>query len=108
MRPFLTLHDPSRAAVYYDAGLWTRDTFYSLLSEWAERWPTQAALRDGRQNLNIGKAAAFGVPDERLGERVCLAIMGDLTGERVSSILPPKICQNMTCLSGSSLSRHSR
>jgi acyl-CoA synthetase len=30
----------------------------------------------------IGKAAAFGVPDERLGERVCLAIMGSLSGEQ--------------------------
>jgi acyl-CoA synthetase len=31
----------------------------------------------------IDKAAAFGMPDDRLGERVCLAIMGSLTGEQV-------------------------
>lgn len=31
----------------------------------------------------IEKAAAFGVPDERLGERVCLAIMGKIEGEAV-------------------------
>jgi len=29
----------------------------------------------------IEYAAAFAVPDDRLGERVCLAIMGDLSGE---------------------------
>lgn len=47
MTPFLTLHDPARAAAYYDAGLWTRDTFYSLLAVAAATTPDRPALRDG-------------------------------------------------------------
>ena len=79
MRPFLTLHDPSRAAAYYDAGLWTRDTFYSLLSEWADRRPTQPALRDGRQNLNWQqlKGRVDAMADD-------LAAQGLVAGDRVS------------------------
>ncbi len=30
---------------------------------------------------HVEKAAAFGVPDDRLGEKVCLAIIGDLSAE---------------------------
>jgi acyl-CoA synthetase len=79
MRPFLTLHDPSRAAAYYDAGLWTDDTFYSLLSEWAERRPTQPALRDGRQNLNWQqlKGRVDAMADD-------LASHGLVAGDRIS------------------------
>src|SRR5690349_13306831 len=48
MRPFLTLHDPQTAKSYYDKGLWTRDTFYTLLASHTETNPSGIALRDGR------------------------------------------------------------
>jgi acyl-CoA synthetase len=34
-------------------------------------------------HLGVKKAAAFGVPDDRLGEKVCLAIIGDLSSEEM-------------------------
>ena len=46
MRAFLTLHDPATAAACYDSGVWTADTFYSLLAEQAQRRPEALALRD--------------------------------------------------------------
>ncbi|HUU73016.1 MAG TPA: class I adenylate-forming enzyme family protein [Burkholderiales bacterium] len=46
MRAFLTLHDPARAAAYYDSGVWADDTFYSLLSEHAVQRPDAIAVRD--------------------------------------------------------------
>lgn len=52
MRPFLTLHDPGTARHYYEAGLWTQDTFYTLLAKHAEITPDAKALRDGRQVLD--------------------------------------------------------
>lgn len=51
MRPFLTLHDPSRAAGWYEAGLWKRDTFYSLMAGHAATRPGAVALRDGHETL---------------------------------------------------------
>lgn len=52
MKPFLTLHDPSAARAYYDKGLWTADTFYSLLAKHAAERPEAKALRDGRVILD--------------------------------------------------------
>ena len=52
MKPYLTLHDPMAAGSYYDRGLWTGDTFYSLMAAWAERTPDAKALRDGRLHLD--------------------------------------------------------
>lgn len=52
MRPFLTLHDPASAIAYYEAGLWTNDTFYSLLDRHTQRRPYALALRDGRVKLD--------------------------------------------------------
>ena len=43
----LTLHDPEAARRHYDAGLWRRDTLYTLLCEHAARRPDDFALRDG-------------------------------------------------------------
>lgn len=34
-------------------------------------------------HAGVEKAAAFGVPDDRLGEKVCLAIIGDLSAEEM-------------------------
>lgn len=51
MRPFLTLHDPARAIAWYDAGLWQRETFYSLMSHHAATQPEGLAVRDGHETL---------------------------------------------------------
>lgn len=51
MRPFLTLHTPAQARAFYDAGLWTSDTFYGLLADHAANRPVSYALRDGRERL---------------------------------------------------------
>lgn len=51
MRPFLTMHDPADATARYDAGLWTRDTFYTLLADAAWTKPDCLALRDGQDTL---------------------------------------------------------
>ena len=58
MRPFLTLHDPARAAAWHEAGLWRRDTFYSLLAGHAAARPGAAALRDGHETLDWAELAA--------------------------------------------------
>ncbi|WP_028716219.1 class I adenylate-forming enzyme family protein [Paracoccus sp. J39] len=58
MRPYLTLHDPGTARGYYDSGLWTEDTFYSLLARNARRSPDASALRDGREVLDWRKLKA--------------------------------------------------
>lgn len=52
MRPFLTLHDPDTASSYYEAGLWMRDTFYTLMAQHAQRAPFAIALRDGRNRFD--------------------------------------------------------
>lgn len=52
MRPYLTLHDPSTSARYYQAGLWLEDTFYALLEKHAQQSPGAPALRDGRMRLD--------------------------------------------------------
>ncbi len=52
MRPFLTLHDPATARDYYAKGLWTEDTFYSLLAGHARANPEGLALRDSRECLD--------------------------------------------------------
>lgn len=58
MRPFLTLHDPARATGWYEAGLWRRDTFYSLLADHAAQQPGKAALRDGQETLTWAQLKA--------------------------------------------------
>lgn len=52
MKPFLTLHDPTRARQFYEAGLWREDTFYSLLARHAAARPNAMSLRDGRESLS--------------------------------------------------------
>ena len=79
MRPFLTLHDPARASAYYEAGLWTRDTFYSLLAGEASRQPERLALRDGRRSLTWVElqACVDAMADD-------LILQGLIAGDRVS------------------------
>ena len=52
MRPFLTLHDPAAARSFYAQGLWTEDTFYTLMARHALQRPDAMALRDGRARLD--------------------------------------------------------
>ena len=80
MKPFLTLHDPATADQYYSQGLWTGDTFYSLLAKHAAARPGDTALRDGRKLLSWlelkawvdATAAAFRSLGLVAGDRVSL------------------------------------
>ena len=47
----LTLHHPASSMKWYDAGLWTTDTFYGLLALHAEQRPEAFALRDAQRRL---------------------------------------------------------
>lgn len=79
MRPFLTLHDPQTAQRYYEQGLWTKDTFYSLLRRHAEERPAAPALRDGRDTYDWRtlKARVDAMADD-------LSDRGIAAGDRVS------------------------
>lgn len=72
MRPFLTLHDPETARGYYNAGLWTKDTFYTWLQKRAEQWPDAKALRDGRNwyDWRMLKARVDAMADDLAGNGV--------------------------------------
>ncbi len=80
MRAFLTLHDPARAAGYYDSGVWTRDTFYSLLAAHARQRPDALALRDCHRAVDWktlkawadGMAADLRAQGLVQGDRVCI------------------------------------
>lgn len=79
MRPFLTLHDPATAQSHYDAGLWTKDTFYSLMAGHAARNPSGIALRDGRGSFDwISLKARVDAMADDLVDR------GILAGDRIS------------------------
>jgi acyl-CoA synthetase len=79
MRPFLTLHDPAKSKSYYDAGLWTSDTFWSLLAANAARHPDAHALRDGRARLDWRtlKARVDAMAADLLAQDLC-------AGDRIS------------------------
>ncbi|MFH1518639.1 MAG: class I adenylate-forming enzyme family protein, partial [Pseudomonadota bacterium] len=79
MRPFLTLHDPAAARSFYAKGLWTEDTFYTLMARHALKHPDAMALRDGRARLDWQtlKARVDAMADD-LYER------GITAGDRVS------------------------
>jgi len=81
----LTLHDPSTAQSYYEAALWTRDTFYSLLATHAEQAPDAQALRDGTNHLNWRelKAQVDAVADERVDVEIVPRLRALLHGERL-------------------------
>lgn len=80
MKPLLTLHDPRAARHFYEAGLWTEDTFYSLLAGNARRRPEAWAARDSERRLNWRQlqgwvdavAAHLHERGLRAGERVSL------------------------------------
>jgi len=79
MRPILTLHDPAQARFYYDRGLWTDDTFYSLLAHHVGQRPDDHALRDGRHRVSWIELKAWvdGVAAD-------LRSQGLVAGDRVS------------------------
>ncbi len=80
MPAFLTLHDPKRARAYYDSGLWTSDTFYSLMVAHAARAGDAVALRSGRASLTWVEllrwvesvAAALRAAGLTMGDRVSM------------------------------------
>ncbi len=80
MRPFLTLHDPAQARKFYDNGVWSEDTFYSLMSAHAQARPDEPALRDRYRSVDWKelKALADAFATELLeqglvqGDRVCI------------------------------------
>src|SRR5262245_56489700 len=86
MRPFLTLHDPHRGREYYAAGLWTRDTFFTLLAAKAEQYPNKPALRDGTRTLTWSRLKAE--VEAMAGD---LAANGIIAGDRVSIWMSNKL-----------------
>ena len=86
MPAFLTLHDPKRARAYYDSGLWTSDTFYSLMVAHAARAGDAVALRSGRASLTWVELL-------RWVESVAAALRaaGLTTGDRVSMWLSNRV-----------------
>jgi acyl-CoA synthetase len=52
MSRLLTLHDPEAARRYYADGVWTADTFYTLMAEHAALRPAAWAARDGARRLS--------------------------------------------------------
>lgn len=55
MYSYLTLHQPTLARRYYDAGLWSHDTFYSLLADRSKKTPDRDALVDGNVQVTWGE-----------------------------------------------------
>jgi len=112
VRPILTLHDPATAKGFYDAGLWTHDTFYSLLAGHADRTPDAEALRDGRKLLDwrAVKARVDAMADDFIetgigaGDRVSIwmsnrieAIITFLACSRGQVICNPSLHRSYTC-----------
>ncbi|HEY3912577.1 MAG TPA: class I adenylate-forming enzyme family protein [Stellaceae bacterium] len=82
----LTLHDPELARRYYAAGLWRRDTLYSLLCEHAERQPEAYAVRDADRRLTWRELRA-------MADLVAAGLhaAGVKRGERVAVWLPNRV-----------------
>ncbi len=82
----LTLHDPELARRYYAAGLWRRDTLYSLLCEHARRRPQAYAVRDAHRRLTWRELRA-------MVEMVAAGLHGAgvKRGERVAVWLPNRV-----------------
>ncbi|WP_095445486.1 class I adenylate-forming enzyme family protein [Ochrobactrum quorumnocens] len=112
MRPHLTLHDPTTARTYYEQGLWTSDTFYSLLRKHANNMPSAKALRDGRIHLDWRslKARVDALADDFIereigaGDRVSIwmsnrveAIVTFLACSRVGAACNPSLHRTFTC-----------
>ncbi|WP_425405488.1 class I adenylate-forming enzyme family protein [Hwanghaeella sp.] len=112
MKPFLTLHHPGKAMVYYDAGHWTSDTCYSLIERWAAKRPGSIALRDGRKSVTWrelrdwvdGVAAHFEGLGLSGGARVSIwmsnrieAVVTFLAASRIGLACNPSLHRSYTC-----------
>jgi acyl-CoA synthetase len=112
LRPYLTLHHPSRARRYYAAGTWRDDTFYSLLAGHADARPDDFALRDGTRRLTWrqlrarvdGMAADLRGQGVVGGDRVCIwmsnkleAIVTVLACAREGFACNPSLHRTFTC-----------
>jgi acyl-CoA synthetase len=82
----LTLHDPEAASRYYEAGLWRRDTFYTLLQRHAAERPGAFAVRDGQRRLTW--RALLAAVDALAAD---LNAAGLKRGERVAVWLPNRV-----------------
>jgi acyl-CoA synthetase len=80
MSRLLTLHDPEAARLYYETGVWTEDTFYTLMARHAAARPDAWAARDGMRRLTWSQlnswvdavAADMAASGLQEGERVSL------------------------------------
>jgi len=83
MSTILTLQNPSVARSYYEAGLWKKDTYYSLLEKHARTQPDAYAIRDSRHRLTYRELLDWtNTLADDLNES------GIRQGERVSISLP--------------------
>jgi len=111
MSRLLTLHDPEDARRYYEAGVWTRDTFYSLVADHAAARPDAWAARDGARRLTWEQlkswvdavAADMAASGLREGERVSLwmsnrleALVAFLACSRNGYVCNPSLHRNYT------------
>ncbi|HEY4470612.1 MAG TPA: class I adenylate-forming enzyme family protein, partial [Stellaceae bacterium] len=82
----LALHDPEAARHYYAAGLWRKDTLYTLLAQHAARRPDAFAVRDSGRRLTWAQLVA-------LVDAVAtdLDAAGLKRGERVAVWLPNRV-----------------
>ena len=79
MSRLLTLHDPEAARRYYQSGVWTEDTYYSLVAGHAAVRPDAWAARDGARRVSWSELKQW--VDAVAAE---MASSGLCEGERVS------------------------
>ncbi len=112
MRPFLTLHNPADSRRYYEQGLWTRDTFYTLAARHAGNMPSAPALRDASGTLDWRslKARVDALADDMVergigaGDRVSIwmsnrveAVIAFLACSRIGAACNPSLHRSYTC-----------
>jgi len=111
LNTLLTLHDPATARRYYEDGVWTSDTFYSLVVDNAARNPDGFALRDAHRRLTWSEvlawtdafAADLHEAGVHVGERVSIwlpncveSVIVLLACSRIGAICNPSLHQNYT------------
>lgn len=112
MKPFLTLHHPSNARAFYEAGHWTSDTCFGLIEKWASETPNAIALKDGRREVTWlqlrdwvnGVAAHFEALGLSGGDRVSVwmsnrveALVTFLAASRLGLACNPSLHRSYTC-----------
>ncbi|MBT6272586.1 MAG: acyl--CoA ligase [Chromatiales bacterium] len=112
MGVFLTLHDPATAGQYYDTGVWTDDTFYSLAKAHASQAPERVALIDGANAWTwsdvVARADALAADLSGAGlvrgDRVCLwlsnrahAVVAFIACSRQGFACNPSLHRTYTC-----------